>query len=101
MGARRLAQQGFASPSHRPGYIYHIVPTDKSLAVLTSSDEILLVDRQTLQTQATLTAVPKDVTCLVPADQDGRSVACSGRDGSIVFLDIRTQKQIRRINIGE
>jgi hypothetical protein len=93
------------SPSSaNDSYIYSIVPTSHNgLAVISSSDELLVLDRASLRNVLSLSSpkVPTGVTCLRPADQGGNLVICAGRDGSIVALDLRSQSTIANIKLGE
>lgn len=93
------------SPSSaNDSYIYSIVPTSNNgIAVISSSDELLLLDRTSLRNVLSLSSpkVPTDVTCLQPGDQAGNWVICAGRDGSIITLDLRSQSTIANIKLGE
>jgi hypothetical protein len=90
--------------SANDSYIYSIVPTSNNgLAVISSSDELVVLDRTGLRKVLSLgsSKLPTGVTCLHPGDHDGNMVVCGGRDGSIVTLDVRSQAKIANIKLGK
>lgn len=98
MVSRRFRVQASVALSRVPGsYLYHIVPSHDSLAILTSSDEVAIVDQNTLQASSTLSGVPQGSTCLA----GGPILACSGRDGSIALFDSRSQESFLRLKSGK
>lgn len=98
MAPRRFGVQASVALSRVPGsYLYHIVPSDESLAILTSSDEVVVVDQSTLQVSANLSGVPPGSTCLT----GNHVLACSGRDGSIALFDTRSQKRVAQFATGK
>lgn len=84
-----------APSTHADTYIYSLIPvldnSSPSLAVITSSDELLVLDRTTLRNQGnSLQGVPKGVTALVGVDEaSGQILASCGRDGTIAIWDLR------------
>ena len=92
------------SPSStNDSYIYSIVPTSNNgLAVISSSDELVLLDRAGLRPIVSLgiPEVPAGVTCLQPGDQTGSVILCAGRDGSVATFDVRFQTRVSSIKLG-
>lgn len=86
------------APSRRGGsYIYALAPiASTGIAAITSADELLLLDRQTLQAESAVhfADVPAGVTCMVLPELEGTSIICAGRDGVIAIFDMRSQKRI-------
>ena len=93
------------SPSSaNDSYIYSIIPTsNNSLAIISSADELLVLDRASFRTVLSFESptVSRGVTCLQPGDQAGNVVICGGRDGSIVALDLRSRSTVANIKLGE
>ena len=84
-------------------YVYSIVPAaDRMLAAITSADELLLLDRETLQVVSGLEThgVPTGVTCLERADSSDHLLLCSGRDGSVASFDTRTREKVSSFKLG-
>ena len=92
------------SPSSVDGsYIYSIVPTSNNgLAVISSSDELVLLDRARLGQIFGIGTphVPTGVTCLQPGDEGGNVVICAGRDGSAVSFDVRSKARVSNVKLG-
>ena len=92
------------SPASVDGsYIYSIVPTsNNSLAVISSSDELILLDRASLRQVFSVGSpqVPKGVTCLQPGANSGNIVSCAGRDGVVVSFDVRSQARVSNVKLG-
>jgi hypothetical protein len=97
-----LQEQASCAPSQKPdSYIYALAPiASNGIAAITSADELLLLDRQNLQTATPLyfSDVPTGVTCMVPSDAEGTSIICAGRDGVIATFDTRSQKKTAQFN---
>jgi hypothetical protein len=93
------------SPSStNDSYVYSIVPiSNNALAVTSSSDELVFLDRARLTKLHRLGSpkVPTGVTCLQSGDRDGNMVLCAGRDGSVVAVDVRSQAAASQIRIGK
>lgn len=90
--------------SENDSYIYSIVPTaNNGLAVISSSDELVVLDRGDLRKVLRLgkPTAPTGVTCLQPGGHEGAWVVCAGRDGSIVTLDVRSQDRVASMQIGK
>ncbi|KIW69345.1 hypothetical protein PV04_05226 [Phialophora macrospora] len=81
------------APSRREDvYVFAIAPVaDRGLAAITSADELLLVNRDSLDrsTIGRLQGAPSGLTSLVVADQ-GTAVICAGDDGAVTVFDLRT-----------
>ena len=92
------------SPSRKAdSYIYTIAPTTSNgLAAITSADEMLLVELQSLQAGNALyfADVPVGLTTMVLGDHEGTSIICAGRDGSIATFDVRSQKRASHFKQG-
>ena len=108
--ARLLHQSITHSPSSIPDtYIYSILPalSNTSLAVLTSSDELLILDKSTLRNQGGSQAgVPSGATTLASIDGEageGNLVACAGRDGTVGVWDLRLggRERVASFDMGE
>ena len=84
-------------------YIYSIVSTSNNgLAVISSSDELILLDRASLRQAFSVGVpqVPKGVTCLQPCNNNGNIVSCAGRDGAVVSFDVRSQTRVSNVKLG-
>jgi hypothetical protein len=92
------------APSRRgDSYIYTIAPTaSNGLAAITSADELLVLDLQSLQNANALqfADVPVGVTSMVIEDQERTSVICAGRDGTTTIFDLRIQKRTSHFKQG-
>ena len=99
-----LRQSAACAPSQTDGsYVYKIIPsTGNGLALITSADELLLLDRQTLTctSEPPFSSVPGGLTCLEPGDLEGNVVLCAGRDGSVAAFDVRSRGRVSHINLG-
>ena len=91
------------SPSAKvDSYIYSIVPTSSNgLATITSADELVLLDRATLQNVSAFDSVPTGVTCLQQGDKDCHTLLCSGRDGFVATFDVRSKERISQFKLGK
>ncbi len=91
------------SPSVKAdSYIYSIVPTSSNgLAAITSADELVLLDRATLQKVSAFNGVPTGVTCLQQGDKGGHILLCSGRDGSVASFDVRSKAMVSQFKLGK
>jgi hypothetical protein len=100
-----LQEQASCTPSQTPdSYIYALAPVaSNGIAAITSADELLLLDRQSLQTASPLyfSDVPAGVTCMVTSNAEGSSIICAGRDGVIATFDTRSQKRTAQFNQGK
>ena len=98
-----LKQAAACSPcAEEYTYIYSIIPVlDASLAAITSADELLVLDRRTLQTTSSprVSDVLTGVTRLVLGDSD-RNVVCAARDGSVATFDLRSGRYISKFKMG-
>lgn len=84
-------------------YILELVQTvENGLAAITSADELVLVDRQSLSANHAIffDGTPTGVSCLVPGDTSGQSLICSGTDGQVVTYDVRSQRKVSKFKIG-
>ena len=92
------------SPSTVNGsYIYSIAPaSNNGIAVISSSDELVLLDRSTLKHSFSVISptVPTGVTCLQPEGKEGNVVVCAGRDGSVLTLDVRSRTVVANVKLG-
>ena len=104
MGPRRFNPIATCLPSSTNGaYIYSILPaSNNGLVVISSSDELVLLDRTSLGQIFSLGRpnVPTGVTCLQVGDQNGNVVLCAGRDGSVAIFDVRSQVRVSDIKLG-
>lgn len=84
-------------------YIFALVRTiGNGLAVTTSADELLVVDRQNLSASQVILFddTPKGTHCLVAGDAPGQTLLCSGADGKVATYDVRSQKKVSQFQIG-
>src|SRR4051812_45467052 len=104
MGVRPFRPIATCSPSSaNDSYIYSIVPaSNNALAIISSSDELVLLDRAGLRQIYSLGSpkVPTGVTCLQSGDEDGNVLLCAGRDGSVVAFDARSQSSVSHVKLG-
>ncbi|KAJ9611764.1 hypothetical protein H2200_004948 [Cladophialophora chaetospira] len=98
---RTYQQLSGCAPSRNDDvYVFAIAPTaNHGLAAITSADELLLLNRDRLNSHdlATLQGVPQGVTSLVVADQ-GTTAICAGGDGNVAFFDLRTGSKTTHFN---
>lgn len=81
-------------------YIFSILPViNRGIAAITSADELLLLDSNTLQQSTRLGPVPKNLTSLTVLD-DGFTAVCGGADGVVALFDVRSQSQVAQFRIG-
>ena len=99
-----LHQIAACAPSRTAGtYIYSIIPLGSGgLAAITSADELLVLDAQSLSSpHVTLKNVPTGISCLTKSEQDQNVVICAGRDGVISAFDLRSQTMVVTIEQSE
>ena len=83
-------------------YIYAIAPiANRGLAAITSADELLLLDRDSLQPidAARFQGLPRGLTSLAVVDE-GTTAICAGGDGVVAFFDLRTGSRVAHFNSG-
>jgi hypothetical protein len=83
-------------------YVFAIAPVaNRGLAAITSADELLLLNRDSLDrsTIGTLQGAPSGLTSLVVADQ-GTAVMCAGGDGAVTVFDLRTGSKTAHFRLG-
>ncbi|OCT47725.1 putative WD repeat-containing protein [Cladophialophora carrionii] len=86
---------GCAPSSREDVYVFAIAPvTNRGLAAITSADELLLLNRDSLDQSdvGRLQGAPVGLTSLVVADQ-GTAVICAGGDGAVTVFDLRTRSR--------
>ena len=71
-------------------YIYKIIQNQKSLAVISSDDKLLLVDATTLNAQSRVRS-HQGVTCLESYNSSFDTVVTCGRDAKTNIWDLRLQ----------
>lgn len=87
-------------------YIYDIVPTEAGIAIISSDDNLHLLNPLALSGPplSTFRRVHSDVTCLKAVNanaQDGGFIVCTaGRDGRVCLFDPRTGSQAGQVNTG-
>ena len=97
--------------SHAGSYLYRINPVDfggtLSLAVISSADEVLLLDADDIsRTPTSLSDTPKGVTSLATGEvraKRGRElrsvIACAGQDGVVALYDVGATHTHRQVTI--
>lgn len=84
-------------------YIYQLVQTvGNGLAAITSEDEVIVVDRESLSANQTIffDRPPAGTNCLVSGDATGQILICSGTDGHVVTYDVRSQRRVSQFSSG-
>jgi hypothetical protein len=92
-----------SSPSRSPGsFIYSVLPiAGDGLAVLTSADELLFLDKAGLEVKVRFhDDVPSPVSCMADCENAKNNVICAGADGEVAMFDVRSEKRIFRFKIG-
>ena len=90
-------------PSQSPGsYIYSVLPMAKDgLAVLTSADELLLLDEAALGLTARFhDDVPRSVSCMTNCENAKNVAICAGSDGVVATFDMRAEGRVSHFKIG-
>lgn len=91
------------SPSQVPGsYIYSVLPiAGDRLAILTSADELLFLDKNGLNLVARHHHdVPRLVSCMTVCDNAESIVICAGRDGVVAMFDSRSEGRVAQFKMG-
>lgn len=91
------------SPSHACGaYIYSVLPiAGDKLAILTSGDEILFLDKIDLKSISRHhDNVPRPVSCIVRSENSEYMVVCAGGEGMVATFDVRCNKRVSHFTIG-
>jgi len=93
---------GIAPSRDDNAYILALVPTiANGLAAITSANELFIVDRNLASAQSrSLDNAPNGTNCLVSGDFQGQTVLCSGTNGNVATFDVRSQREVSRIEIG-
>lgn len=89
-----------SSPSQAPGsYIYSLLPVGGDrLAVLTSGDEVLSLEKTGLRTVSRHHKdVPASVSSMTGCENANDVVICGGGDGVVAIFDLRSQRRVSHI----
>ena len=92
-----------SSPSQAPGsYIYSVLPVaGDRLAVLTSGDELLTLEKTGLRTVSRHRKdIPASVSCMTGCENANDVVICGGGDGVVAIFDLRSEQRVSHIQAG-
>lgn len=71
------------------------------LAVLTSADELLVLDKAGLELTARFhDDMPRSVSCMTGCENAKNIVICAGSDGVVATFDLRAEGRLSHFKIG-
>lgn len=89
---------------HEPSgtYVYEIVPVSDGIAVISSDNNLRLIDPLSLHNQPlqVVQNVHADVTCLKALDPQSSIVCTAGRDGRVSIFDFRSRSKVSEVRTG-
>src|ERR1700761_2612557 len=91
-----------APSQHEDVYVFAIAPVaNRGLAAITSADELLLLNRDSLgdSDSVKLQGAPVGLNSLVVTDQ-GTTAICAGIDGAVAVFDLRTGSRVAQFQSG-